>query len=278
MANNDKDDKELNDYLKGNSELSNRYHASSVVEPPAHLDEKILSAAKDAVTDVKQKSKVAFHKSPWALPVSIAAMITLSVSLVVTMQQETGQPLMSEPELEMYDSAVLFKESVLPQAITVDGDTSVPDEIEVKQSSDEGAYDYGPASAPAALGAVGGYRTESDAKALKNEAAIQPAKKALLKEKARSESEVSEKRNFAKEQLLQSAPMEAELDAVMELKQDRQFSQQDQELMNIKALWEEGDVTNAKQAYEEFIKKYPDVTAESIKEILGLDLYQTLNL
>lgn len=272
MANNDKDDKELSDYLEGNSELSNRYHASSVVEPPAHLDEKILSAAKEAVTESKQKPRVAFHKSPWALPISIAAVITLSVSLVVTMQQEIGQPLMSEPELEMYDSAVLLEETVLPQAITVDSDTSVLDEIEVRPSSDEHFDD----AAPAALGAVGGYRAKSKANVMKDEAAIQPAKKALSKERARSESEVLEKRVFAKEQLLQSAPMEAELDAVMELKQDRQFSQQEQELMNIKLLWQAGDVTNAKQAYEAFINKYPEFTLESIQEILGADVYHAL--
>ena len=89
MANNGKDDKELNDYLEGKSDISNHYRASNKVEPSAHLDEKILSAGKQAVTDTKQKSKVVFHKSPWALPVSIAAVVTLSVSLVVTMRQET---------------------------------------------------------------------------------------------------------------------------------------------------------------------------------------------
>ena len=276
MVNNGKDDKELNDYLKGNSELSNRYRASSTVEPPVHLDEKILSAAKEAVNEYEyeQKSRVAFHKSPWALPVSIAAMITLSVSLVVTMQQETGQPLINvpEPDLELYDSTMLLEEMVMPQTITEDDDMSVLDKIEIKQRSDERAYDYAPA--PEALGAVGGYRANNEAKVLKNEAAIQPAKKALLKEKARSEA--SAKRIFAKEQLLQSAPMEAEADAVMELKRDRQLSQQDQELMNIKALWEAGELANARQAYEDFIKKYPDFTREGIKEELGADVYHAL--
>ena len=274
MVNNGKDDKELNDYLKGNSELSNRYRASSRVEPPVHLDEKILSAAKEAVNEYEQKSRVAFHKSPWALPVSIAAMITLSVSLVVTMQQETGQPLINVPEsdLELYDSTMLLEEMVMPQTITDDDDMSVLDKIEIKQRSVERAYDYVPA--PEALGAVGAYRTNNEARGLKNEAAIQPAKKALLKEKARSEA--SEKRIFAKDQLLQSAPMEAEVNAIIELKQDRQLFLQDKQLMKIKVLWEEGHLFDAKQAYEDFIKKNPDITVESIKEIIGLDIYLAL--
>ena len=274
MVNNGKDDKELNDYLKGNSELSNRYRVSSTVEPPAHLDENILSAAKEAVTEYEQKSKVAFHKSSWAIHVSIAAMITLSVSLVVTMQQETGQPLINVPEsdLELYDSTMLLEEMVMPQTITEDDDMSVLDKIEIKQRSVERAYDYVPA--PEALGAVGAYRTNNEARVLKNEAAIQPAKKTLLKEKARSEA--SEKRIFAKDQLLQSAPMEAEVNAIIELKQDRQLFLQDKQLMKIKVLWEEGHLFDAKQAYEDFIKKNPDITVESIKEIIGLDIYLAL--
>lgn len=293
MASNNKDDKEFNDYLEGNSDLSNQYRASNTVESPAHLDEKILMTAKEAVTGSKQKSKVVFHKSPWALPVSIAAVITLSVSLVITMQQETGQTVISEPASELYDSAVLSEEALMPRTITVDDDMTVLDEVQLKlkQSSDQrmdvpepaafGAIDefkannkIGTEKNEAALGAVGGYRAESTAETLKNEPAFQPAKKALLQDKARSEA--SEKRVFAEEQLLQSAPAEAELDAVMELKRKRQLSQQDQELLAIKALWEEGDSINAKQAFDEFIKKYPDFTVESIKEILGANIYQAL--
>ncbi len=270
MANNGKDDKELDDYLKGNSDISNHYRASNTGESPAHLDEIILSAAKDAVTESKQKSNVVFHKSPWALPVSIAAVITLSVSLVVTMQQETGQPLISEPESIMDDSETLLEEAVMPQTMSADDGMFVLDETEVKQSNDERTDD-----APAASGAVGGYRAESNDKASTKDAALQPAKKALIKQKARSE--ISEESVFAKEQVLQSAPAAAvELDAVMELKRERQLGPQDQELMNIKALWEEGDLTNAKQAYEDFIKKYPAFTEEKIKEILGPYVYQNL--
>lgn len=268
MANNGKDDKELNDYLEGNSDISNRYRASSTVEPPAHLDEKILSAAKEAVTDTKQKSKVVFHKSRWALPVSIAAVITLSVSLVITIQQETGQPLISEPESEMYDSAPLLEEVVMPQTMTADDGLPVLNETEVKQSSDDRVDDYAPA--PASLGTVGGYRTENDAKASKNEAAIQPAKKALLKEKARSE--VSEKRVFAKEQLLQSAPMEADLDAVMELKRDRQLTLQENELLKIKTLWEQGSYEEAIKMFDKFLEINPGYSEEAIEEILGAEL------
>ena len=258
------DDKELDDYLEGNSELSNQYHSSAMAEPSERLNEKILSAAKVAAVP-RQKSKVLFHKSPWVRPVSIAAMITLSVSLVVTMQQESGQPLISAPEssVEPYNSTVLPEEIVMPQTVTAD-DMFVLDEVELRQRNDERV------DAPAALGAAGGYRAESKANIMKDEAAIKPARKALLKQKARSIE--SEKRVFTKEKLLQSAPMEAELNVVMEVKQDRQRTMHEEKLLEIKDLLLEGNMDEAKDFYEQFLKKYPEYSNDSIEEVIGEEL------
>lgn len=266
MTNNDKDDKELNDYLEGNLGLSNRYHSSRSVEPSIDLDAKILLAAKVAAVP-KQKSKVLFHKSPWVRPVSIAAMITLSVSLVVTMQQESGQPLISAPEssVEPYNSTVLSEEVVMPQTVTTDDDMFVLDEVELRQSNDESV------DAPAALGTVGGFRAESKENIMKDEAAIKPARKALLKQKTRSIE--SEKKVIAKEQLLQSVPMEAEVNVVMEYKQDRQRTLQEEELLEIKNLLLEGNIEESKGLYEKFLRKYPGYSNEAIEEIIGEELF-----
>ena len=142
MTNNEKDDKELNDYLEGNSEISNGYRASNSAEPASSLDAKILSAAKEAVTEIKPKSKVKFHKSPWVKPVSIAALITLSVSLVITMQQETGQPLISEPKVEMNGFPAKTKtQTVMPQSLSVDAAAPVMNDAEVGSSNNEPSYD-----------------------------------------------------------------------------------------------------------------------------------------
>jgi hypothetical protein len=150
MANNDQNDKELNDYLNGDSDLSKAYRASNKLEPAAHLDQKILLAAKESVRNSEQIVKPKFHRAPWVKPVSIAAMITLSVSLVVTMQQESGQPLISEPKIEMYDSASFIETEELSETI-ISNDEMVIDRAESEK------YDV-PEKAPAALGAVGGYR------------------------------------------------------------------------------------------------------------------------
>jgi len=266
------DDKELDDYLEGNSELSNQYHASAIAEPSDRLNEKILSAAKDAVVH-KQKKKVLVHKSPWVRPISIAAMITLSVSLVVTMQQESGQPLISAPELsvEPHSSTVLSEEIVMPQTVTADDNMFVLDEVELRQRND------GRVDAPTASDAVGSSRAESNTGVMKDETAtIKPAKKAMLKQKAHSNE--SEKRVFAKEPSLKSVPMEADVAATVEFKQDLQVGQGEESLLKIKSMWEAGKYSEAKKVYQEFYNTHPDFSVEKTKEILGPDLYQALIL
>lgn len=263
------DEKELDDYLEGKSELSNQYHASAMAEPSDRLNEEILSAAQVAVVP-KQKTKVRVHKSPWVRPVSIAAMITLSVSLVVTMQQETGQPLISEPELsvEQYNSPVLSEEIVMPQTVTADDDMFVHDEVELRQSNAERV------DAPTALGAVGGYRTESNADVMKDGAAVQPVKKALLKQKKRTKE--LEKRVFAKEEVLQSAPKEADPNIIKEFKQERQRTLQEEALLNIKTLLTEGDIEKAKYLFEKFLINYPNYSNEAIEEVMGTELLDVI--
>lgn len=270
MANKEPNDKELNDYLQGNSDLSKVYRASNGAEPPDHLNEKILSAAKEAVASSKKKSKVTFHKSPWVRPVSIAAMITLSVSLVVTMQQETGQPLISEPEIEVFHSATVIEESEKHETRQRNKAASTIGKIEIKQSKDERVN----TPVPAALNAADSYRTEEKTIAPKAEMREQPAKKILLKEKIQVEA--LEERVFADEQVLESAPAKAEFDAVMDMKQDRRFSPEEFNLLEIKTMWEEGELIKAKQAYNAFIREYPDFSPETIKEILGDNIYYAL--
>lgn len=269
MAINEKDDKEFNDYLKGDSELSNHYRASNTEEPSEGLDEKILLAAKEAVAEPKQKSGVVFHKSPWALPVSIAAVITLSVSLVVTMQQETGQPLISEPEAKRYDSSVLLEERAISQSILVDDAVPLMNEVKVEQSSDEHIEDAAPAA-----GTLRSTDTYFAKESLKNNI----PKKIISKEKV--QAEVLEKTYSREERVLESAPaqVEAPFDDVIASKLDRRLNQQESELLMIKALLEKGNLSDAKQEYKNFIEKYPDFPSGNIKETLGTELYKSLNL
>jgi hypothetical protein len=273
MAHNDQNDKELNNYLNGNSDLSNSYRASNTVEPPVHLDEAILLSAKEAVVNAKQEAKPVFHRSRWTLPVSIAAVITLSVSLVVTMQQETGQPLISQPEVEMFDSAVMSvrkvipEKKIVPESIKVDDGVSVVDEVEVKQNKNENVD----VLSPAALGAVGGYRAEQNLEAPKVKMKERAARKKLKKQKARIE--VIKESTISRDQVLQSTPMEAEFDALMDFKEDRQRSQQENTLLRIKRMWEEGNNERAKELFNQFLEGNPSFSEEAIEEVIGEELF-----
>ncbi len=276
MANNETDDRELNNYLNGNSELSNRYRASNKQETPSYLDDAILSAAKEAVNvsnKIKQKTKPGFHKAPWVKPLSIAAMITLSVSLVVTMQQEAGQPLINESDIEMFDSASMIKESAISETRLSSDDASAMRVIESGKNKDERVAV--PASASAASGsAVNRYRAEEKTEAPKARLKAIPAKKMQLKEKPLLEA--AEDRAVAEEEGLRSTPSGAMFDDVVALKQDREISMQEKALIKIKVLWEKGELVKARQAYEDFTRDYPGVATASIKESLGISIYNGL--
>lgn len=87
---NNDNDKELNDYLQGNSELSRRYQRDKASGPPAHLDKLILDAAKN---EIKPR-----HMPRWTVPLSIAAVMVIGVSIVFNIYREQGQPLMTAPK------------------------------------------------------------------------------------------------------------------------------------------------------------------------------------
>lgn len=273
MSNNEQDDNELNDYLNGDSELSKVYRATKTGAPSADLDKNILQAAKDAVESKKSKSNQRFHKSKWSLPVSIAAMVTLSVSLVVTMQQESGQTLISEPKFEMQDAAIPVRKPELFEQEKRNDEASVSSEM-LKKSDDKILEMDAPASAT--LGATAdAYRTEDKAKT-KNAGVRQSSVK---KSRAREKQQIDtlEEDVFADEQILQAVPAEKELSDLVIMKKDLGFNASEEVLFNIKRMWEQGEIENAKQAYNKFTTDYPDVASEKVEEILGSHIFNSLH-
>lgn len=81
------DDQALRDYLHGGSVLSQLYRQGAREQPPTHLDTAILAAARQAAATPAPRHGVRLR---WALPVSLAAVLVLSVSLVTLMTPHTG--------------------------------------------------------------------------------------------------------------------------------------------------------------------------------------------
>ena len=90
---------DLDRYPEGDSALSASYRQAAAETPPRRLDQIILSAARKAVRAGKPLAFSPFA-SDWHLPVSLAAILVLSVALVMTMRREPVLPAMEEPILQ----------------------------------------------------------------------------------------------------------------------------------------------------------------------------------
>ena len=92
----DKREQDFDDYLEGDSNLSANYRQASTEQAPAHIDDAILAASRKAVKSAPGKVATPFSLA-WYLPLSIAAVLVLSVSVVVTMQYENDEIYLKEP-------------------------------------------------------------------------------------------------------------------------------------------------------------------------------------
>lgn len=103
------DENMLNDYLSGKSRLSELYQEIPAAEPGASTDARILAAAKDARHAKLRVFELTSHN--WNIPVAIAAMLLIGVSLVWWQVTETP-----EPEVNIRSSAPPHDPSI-PQQI-----------------------------------------------------------------------------------------------------------------------------------------------------------------
>lgn len=88
-----RDEKILQEYLAGESPLSERYAGLGNEQPPAALDEKILAAASEAskVVPLERTGR------RWGAALAVAATVLLCVSVVVNLSIQPEGPLLGEP-------------------------------------------------------------------------------------------------------------------------------------------------------------------------------------
>ncbi len=84
----DRDDHELEVYLQGRSELSRIYGDTRDVQPPTHVNDIVLTAAR---TRLGSKPLPRRNARRWAVPVSLAAVLVLGVGLVSVMQRQVSE-------------------------------------------------------------------------------------------------------------------------------------------------------------------------------------------
>lgn len=91
--------KELKEYLSGNSAVSRGYKQHATDEPSAAVDDAIRAAAKREANAAPRHIMNPFGRH-WSVPASLAAMLLLSVGLVIFMSDETGVAPFSSDMLE----------------------------------------------------------------------------------------------------------------------------------------------------------------------------------
>jgi hypothetical protein len=93
MTTQDKDGQELKTYLEGKDRISDEYRQGATEQPPGHIDATILAASRKAVSS---KPKSISFGSRWHVPLSIAAIVVLSVLLVFNIPNDSD-PVLFEP-------------------------------------------------------------------------------------------------------------------------------------------------------------------------------------
>lgn len=101
MSDNQKNDAVLNEYLNGDSEISRRYRAESSEQTPELLKARTKRAVETLMDAEAEKSSYPASRK-WYVPLSLAAVLVLSVSVFIHAPDEMG-------DLEQYKKEVLAR-------------------------------------------------------------------------------------------------------------------------------------------------------------------------
>ncbi|GMQ95790.1 MAG: hypothetical protein BMS9Abin14_249 [Gammaproteobacteria bacterium] len=87
----ERDQELLREYLKGGSALSRLYRRDADEQPDTHIDARILAEARRAVAPKRRVVRSPFARH-WMVPTSLAAVLVLSVSVVLLMPDPALEP------------------------------------------------------------------------------------------------------------------------------------------------------------------------------------------
>lgn len=254
-------DKELDDYLKGGSELSHAYADADDIAPPAHLDAAILAQAHKAV----HSRPAVVPKRRWAMPLGLVAtvfiMVMAGLQLPAMMQDDA---LMQAPQVA---SVAIERNAPMPTSVAPEpaakaeskqlaralkseraneASKKMAAETYAKQDADKVAVAAAPvaAAAPAAPSVAMSDLAEQRSTAKANEVA------ALQERQNLASGQVS----AAPAARMAAAPVMA--DQLLKAK-EAPLSPEDW-LKQIKALQQAGKLEEAKKELLAFKKRYPD--------------------
>lgn len=248
---NQKDEQEFEKYLQGNSDLSKRYHAESTEEPSAHLDNAIISAAKEATTESKPGPDVSSTR--WYIPLSLAAVVIISFSVV----------------FKIYDKSLPGNESqieILSKSANIQKDKLEANETDKSVGAAQSRESFSDETANIEPDSTG------DARVLNRE---MTAPSATPAPPAR-EMQTEEMESTAKS--LQSLPVEEKAEKILTPESMRDFSDLKEQpypasaplspqewLKLINELWKQGNKAGAQNELRNFVVAYPDYPEEQLE-------------
>jgi len=248
MMSEQKDNQALEEYLKGDSDLSRRFRAESKVEPPAHLDAAIVSAAKNALNN--DKAGAGPSTTRWYVPLSLAAVLVISFSLVFRVyDQEEQQIFGKQSEMKKEKPSVLMESepqpATAPPAVLMRDEQFTQEEIRIETDAATATR-----AAPAAGEAVSKDDSLSDIEvgppaAQSVESLSMPTERRIQK----SKQEMAE-----------------DITVIGNALQPQQWF----EIIN--QLWFDGDEEGAYSALNKFLEIYPDYPPEELKKQIPVNM------
>lgn len=270
---NQKDDRILEEYLKGKSSLSKSYRKESVEEPPAHLDAAIITSAKNAIKKNNKITRPAFGR--WYVPLSLAAVVVITFSVVFKIYDEKTIPVSNKPfEVTTGKSADLNDEDKKSVGREQDVGKTAGEERyrdKLKEMEIEKEESNAPAEMRKAMPlAPESVIMEDTAKSGVNSETFEGAQNRML------ESPATEAQSIPESGILSSEPAAIEFsihksDDITGNEITGGLSQQ-QWIELINNLWKKGKKESAVAELKIFIQYYPEYSTEQLKEQLPVDM------
>lgn len=125
------DDRQLDEYLKGDSSVSRQYRQLHGAEVPADLDRLVLRQAEDAVKHGASRSRPAWVR--WTAPLAVAASAVLVVSIVMEtgVRDETAVLHAPQPTMQTRERGLVEKDA--EEAIDSAGAASEAAEMAIEE-------------------------------------------------------------------------------------------------------------------------------------------------
>lgn len=259
-------DRELDTYLQGKTEVSRLYADAPQIEPPDHLDAAILAEAHRAV-NARPGAK---PKRRWAIPLGMVASLFAVVMIGLQLPHMLGEPALQQAPMEARVAASMDESAAAPvppakqarsrsQAMDSAKSESAADKPATAEASARPAAPMAAAPAPVAR--------QSE---LREEAAMQSAG-TLAKEKKSNDvggSNITDALESRAPAARLASPPAVQLERALKKDEaDKTNLRPEDWLARIGKLKQEGKLEDAKKELAEFRKRYPEYP---VPKALGL--------